>query len=171
MNYYFKKIIKMIIAVVILVSIDQITKYMAVEFLTNNSIDIIPGFFKLELLYNNGAAFGILSNSRLFFCILTVILCVIIEYVYIKTPANKKYIFLNIILLVFLSGAIGNLIDRIKTGLVVDFLSFKFGSYYFPTFNVADIYVTVSAIVLLLLLFFYYKDEDLAFISPIKHND
>lgn len=163
-----KNIIVLIAIIVVLVSLDQITKYLAVYYLTDNTINIINNFFKLELLYNSGAAFGILKNSRILFCIMTIVFCVALEYVYFKIPNEKKFNILKLDLIVLLSGAIGNLIDRIKSGQVVDFLSFKFGSYYFPTFNTADIYVTVAAILLFVLVVFYYSDSDFEKIFPSK---
>ena len=71
-------------------------------------------------------------------------------------------------MIILLSGAVGNLIDRIKCGYVVDFLAFDFGSYKFPRFNVADIYVCVSAAILFILIIFVYSDEQLHDILNMK---
>ena len=93
------------------------------------------------------------------------------EFVYFRIPDEKKFGILRIDIIVLTAGAIGNLVDRIKTGEVVDFLSFKFGNYYFPTFNVADIYVTVSAVTLFIVIVFYYSDSDFEKIFPPKNPD
>ncbi len=85
-----------------------------------------------------------------------------IAYVLIKTPYQKKYIKLHITLVFIASGAIGNLIDRIRYDYVVDFLYFSLIN--FPIFNVADIYVTLSSIMLASLLLFVYKESDLDFL-------
>ena len=166
-----KKIIFMVVIVAILVAADQVTKYLAEYYLADNSVEVIRNFMSLELLYNSGAAFGILKNSRILFCILTVIFCIALEFVYFRIPDEKKFGLLRIEIIVLTAGAIGNLVDRIKTGEVVDFLSFKFGNYYFPTFNVADIYVTVSAVTLFIVIVFYYSDSDFEKIFPPKNPD
>ena len=169
-NTKFKKIVNMVIITAILVAIDQITKFFAEHYLYDNSVDIISNFFKLDLLYNSGAAFGILKNSRILFCVLTVFFCIVLEFFYFKMPDENKFNILKYDIIILFSGAIGNLIDRIKTGEVIDFLSFKFGDYYFPTFNIADIYVTVSAILLLILVVFYYSDSDFEKIFHTSNN-
>ena len=75
-------------------------------------------------------------------------------------PVNKRFLILRILILLIAAGAVGNFIDRIRQGYVVDFFYFKLIN--FPIFNVADIYVSVGMVILALLIFFYYKDEDLA---------
>lgn len=166
-----KKLLYMIVIVAILAAIDQITKYLAVYYLTGNPVSVIKNFMNLDLLYNSGAAFGILKNSRVLFCIITIIFCMALEFVYFKIPDEKKFWILQLDIIVLIAGAVGNLIDRIKMGKVVDFLSFKFGSYYFPTFNLADICVTVSAVLLFFLVLFYYSDSDFEKIFPSKKSN
>lgn len=165
-----KHIIWFAVVTIILVFIDQFTKAAAVNYLTDNTIVVIKDFFKLELLWNRGAAFGILQNSRIFFCVLTITFCLIIEFFYFRIPNIKRYIFLRVDLIVLMAGAIGNLIDRLKRGSVIDYLAFNFGSYHFPSFNVADIYVSVSAICFLILIILYYKDEELSAVFSVKRN-
>lgn len=165
-----KRIISFVLITVLLVSIDQITKALAVYFLTDNKITIIPDFLSLELLWNRGAAFGILQDSRVFFCILTIVVCLIIEFYYFRIPNEKEFRFLKITFVILLSGAIGNLVDRIKRGSVIDYIAFTFGTYHFPSFNVADMFVSVSAILMLILIVFYYKDEQLIRIFSLKGN-
>ena len=81
-KHYLKKSIIFIIICIVLISLDQITKYAAVNSLTDNTKVLIKNFLSLELVYNNGAAFGILQNQRVLFCIITIILCIIIEFIY-----------------------------------------------------------------------------------------
>ena len=88
---------------------------------------------------------------------------VAVIYAMIRMPLTKKYVPLTICMLMVMSGAIGNMIDRVTNGYVVDFLYFRLIN--FPIFNVADCYVTVSAFVLVLLFMFYYKEEDLKVFS------
>ena len=101
---------------------------------------------------------GFFRTSDGFFVIMTVVILVIVSWFYGRTPVEKRYLPLRICMIVLTAGAIGNFIDRLTRGYVVDF--FYFSLIDFPIFNVADIYVTVTFIVLVLLIFFYYKDED-----------
>jgi len=168
-----KKIPFHILTVILLIFIDQITKYFAVKNLSGNSgIELIKGVFKLYLLEggNSGAAFGILQGQFYFFAVITVLIVGAIVFILLKIPFNdKRYIPMRITLLFLISGAIGNFIDRvysfITTGRssVVDFLYFHL--IEFPIFNVADIYVTLSAIALFVLVIFYYKDSDFGFLK------
>ena len=85
-------------------------------------------------------------------------------YAFWKLPENRRYLPLKACLVLIVSGAAGNLIDRVVQGYVVDFLYFKLID--FPIFNVADCYVTVATAILLFLLMFYYSDEELEALSP-----
>lgn len=145
---------------VILILADQLTKRFAVEHLKNQaSISIWKGVFELHYLENHGAAFGLLQNRRAFFLITTALLLVFIVFFYFRQiPDEPRYRPLNLIAVLFFAGAIGNFIDRIKNGYVVDF--FYFVLIDFPIFNVADIYVVVAAFLLIVLGIFYYKEED-----------
>ena len=163
-----RALIPLILLTVILIIIDQTAKHIAEITLISGDISLINEFFYLELVHNRGAAFGILENSRLFFCVITLIFVIALELFYIRIPAKKEYKILRYDLIILLSGAVGNLIDRIKCGYVVDFLAFDFGNYKFPRFNVADIYVTTAAIALIILVIFYYKDEDFEFLGGKK---
>ena len=93
----------------------------------------------------------------------------VIVYMLIKIPRNKHYFALEFLLVLVASGAVGNLIDRISLGYVVDFFYFKLID--FPIFNVADIYVSVSCIFLAVLLIFFYKEQDFQFISKNKKKE
>ncbi len=147
-----------VLCIVIGIAIDQYTKYLAVTQLQNAPIPIIEGVFELRYLENRGASFGILQNQQWLFLIITVILLVIITRLYIKLPRSKRTWPLRICMLLITAGAIGNMIDRIRLGYVVDFLYFKLID--FPIFNVADIYVTVSTLLIVFLILFYYKEEE-----------
>ncbi len=148
-----------LIAVIVLFVADRITKIWAVARLKDNTnITIIKNVFVLQYLENRGAAFGMLQGKRLFFAVITVIVAAIIIYIYIFMPVKKKYLPLRIVMIMIFAGAIGNFIDRIAQGYVVDF--FYFSLINFPIFNVADIFVTIGAILLVLLILFKYKEED-----------
>lgn len=142
------------------VILDQLSKYMAVHFLQGtDGIDLIPGVFRLTYLENRGAAFGVLQGQQWFFYIITAVILVVVVLAYVRIPAGRIFLPLQICAVFIVSGALGNLIDRVRLGYVVDF--FYFELIDFPVFNVADIFVTVSAVLLAVLLLLYYKEEDL----------
>ncbi len=153
-----------IISVAILVILDQFTKHLAVKYLMDKeSIVIIPKVLELTFLKNRGAAFGILQDQKVFFVMIAIMIMIVIAYVLLQLPLEKKYNILQIILVMIASGAAGNMIDRIRNDYVVDFISFVIIN--FPIFNVADIYVTVSTILFIILFLFYYKEKDFDFLS------
>lgn len=183
--------IKSTIIVAILILIDQITKMFAFNGLKNTpGITIINGVFELKYLENQSAAFSLdpisliykifhityfdthpqvfLNCKMAFFIVLTVVVLVIIALLYQRIPWNRRFLPLNAILIGFFAGAIGNLIDRIVHNYVIDF--FYFSLINFPIFNVADIYVTLSAIALIIVVFFYYKEEDYSVIFSSSKN-
>lgn len=150
---------------IILILIDQFAKYLAVTFLKDGGpFIIIDGVFQLHYLENRGAAFGMLQGRQLIFVAGAVIICLIIALLYQKMPLEKKYMPLRVCAVLLCSGAIGNMIDRVRLNYVIDF--FYFELIDFPIFNVADCYVVVSCIAFVVLILFYYReDEDFAWIS------
>ena len=160
--------ISAILLVLVGVWFDQFTKTLAVDHLKGQDpFILIKNVFQFEYLENHGAAFGILQNKQIFFFIIVLIISVFIIWFYLHVPMTKKLLPLRICAVFIFSGAIGNFIDRLKLGYVVDFFYFKLID--FPVFNVADIYVTVGTFILAFLLLFYYKEEDLdRIISQLK---
>ncbi|MFZ5827406.1 MAG: signal peptidase II [Bacillota bacterium] len=131
-----------IIALVVL-ALDQYTKWLVLTRMTlHEEIPVIAGFFSLQFVYNPGAAFGMLANQRWFFVIVTLIAVGGILY-YLRRPEAQHWL-ARFSLGILLGGAVGNLIDRLRFGQVVDFLLFYWRDYYFPNFNVADIGITVG---------------------------
>lgn len=186
-----KQFILSTVIVAVLVVIDQITKAMAVLFLKNKpAIPIIKDVFELKYLENTSAAFGmdpisllhkvfqfeifntnpeLYLNVRMgFFYLLTFVMIWLLGLLYLRIPNEKRFRYMDWIMIFMIAGAIGNLIDRVMQQYVVDFLYFKLIN--FPIFNVADIYVTCAAIALLILGLIYYKDEDIERIFPSKKN-
>lgn len=159
------------LAVLLLVGLDQLTKYLARTFLMNNEPFVIwKGVFELSYVENRGAAFSMLQNQRTFFLILTPVVLLLIVLYYARVPQGKRYLPIRLVAVLLVAGAIGNYIDRLFLHYVVDFLYFKLID--FPVFNVADCYVTVAAVLLLALILFYYKEEELEFLfhNPLKKN-
>lgn len=165
------KYIKALAAIFVLVLIDRLTKSLAVTYLMGQEpIPIIKGVFELQYLENQGMAFGLFQDQRIFFIITTVLILCVIAFCYYRIPDGKKYIPLKVVGVFILAGAIGNFIDRMVNGYVVDFFYFKLID--FPIFNMADIYVTVSGIVLFMLVLFYYKGEsDFDFLSFKRNSE
>lgn len=154
-----KQMILSAAGVIILVLIDQITKYMAQKALRGkSSFPIIKGVFELHYLENRGSAFGLLQGQRIFFIVTAALMLMLIPYVYTKIPQGRRFNFLRIVAVMYLAGAAGNAVDRIIHGYVIDF--FYFSLIDFPIFNVADIYVSTATFCLIVLILFYYKDED-----------
>lgn len=153
-----------LIGIILLIAVDQLTKYLAVQQLKDKPAYIIlDGILELNYLENKGAAFGMLQNQKVFFIFVAIVILSVIAYVLFKTPDHKKYRALHILLSLIAAGAIGNMIDRIRLDYVVDFIYIVLIN--FPIFNVADIYVTFATAILVLILLFVYKEQDLNFIS------
>ncbi len=158
--------IKHLLLFIILVAIDQLTKYwVRTDLISRNPIDIIPGVLNLQHTTNNGAVWGIMSGKVPFLIIFTMIVMVLIIFLYFKIPQAKKYNALKLLVVFIMAGAIGNFIDRIFLGHVIDFIYFELIN--FPLFNVADSYLTVSSVLLFILAIFYYKDDDFAFLEQL----
>ena len=148
-----------ILIITAFVFLDQFTKHLAVLYLKDQpNIVWIKGVMELEYLENRGAAFGILQNQPWLFILLFFLFVTAVIIFYCRMPMEKKYLPVQIISLFLIAGGLGNLIDRIRLGYVIDF--FYFSLINFPVFNMADIYVTVSMAILFVLLIFYYKEED-----------
>lgn len=152
------------LGMILLILADQFTKHLAVMYLKEKpAVPIIRDVLELSYLENRGAAFGMLQNQKIFFVFVASIILAVIAYVIFKMPVDKKYNKLHVFLTLVASGAIGNMIDRLRLDYVVDFISFVL--IHFPIFNVADIYVTVATAFLVVLILFFYREEDLRFLS------
>lgn len=140
---------------VIIIILDQLSKFAAIKFLkTSAPYTIIPNFFQFNYVENYGAAFGILQNKKVFFIIITLAVIVGISFFLVKNYYNIN-IFMRIGLAMLLGGAIGNFIDRVRWSYVVDFISFRLiNRYEFPVFNIADIFVVIGTIIIVILILF-----------------
>lgn len=159
-----KLLIMDMLLLIILVTVDQFTKYIAVLKLKNQPVfSIIDGVLEFNYLENRGAAFGMLQNQKIFFVFVAVIFLGVIVYVLSRTPEEKKYTGLHILLIMIAGGAIGNMIDRLRLDYVVDFIYIVLIN--FPIFNVADMYVTFATAILVIQVLFVYKENDFNFLS------
>lgn len=135
---------------VVTLGLDIWTKYLVSTRMSElQEIHVIPGFFSLQFVYNPGAAFGVLANQRWLFVLVTLVAVGAMLYVILRRPEGRVGV-VPWALGLLLGGAIGNLIDRIRFGEVVDFLLFYWREYRFPNFNVADMGITVGVSLLVL---------------------
>ena len=159
-----------LIGFVILVGLDQWTKGLAVKHLMNQPPFVIwDGVFELLYSENRGAAFGMMQGKQFFFFLIALVVLAAVVYLLWKMPVTERYMPMAVCLMMVSAGAVGNMINRIGQGYVVDFLYFKLIN--FPVFNVADCYVTISAFLLILLVFFYYREEEMACFSLHKKEE
>ena len=130
------------------IAIDQLSKvFVANNFMTGQSVPVINNVFHLTYHLNDGAAFSLFGGKTLFLTIVSIVIIIgILIYIFVKKPSSNLEM-ISITLIV--SGAVGNLIDRIFRGAVVDFLDFTLIN--FPVFNVADCFVVIGGV-----LFFIY---------------
>jgi len=129
---------------------DQYTKIIAVEHLSYHQPVAVLPFLNFFLTYNEGAAFSFLSDAggwqRWFLIIISVTICLAI--VNFLGKLDTKHTVQRMGLIILLSGAIGNLIDRIRNGYVIDFIQIYYESWYWPTFNIADSLITIGVVIL-----------------------
>mgnify|MGYP005773875893 CR=1 FL=1 len=146
-----------IIAIVLLIAADQAVKFWVVAHLAEGeTAPLLPGFVELLRLHNYGAAWSSFSGMRWFLIILTSVLMVILAVVLVKKIVRHPLGRTALVLI--LAGGIGNLIDRVRLGYVVDMFNFQFMSY--PVFNVADICVVCGVILLVIYYLFFYEKYD-----------
>ncbi len=140
------------------VTLDQISKQVVMDHLApHRVVEVIPGFFNLVLVRNRGIAFGLLNQdsgqlvSYLLMGIAVIAILFLVGWVF-GTKEPRPLFVLSIALI--LGGAIGNLIDRVRLGSVMDFLDFHVGTYHWPAFNVADSAITIGTLSLAYFLLF-----------------
>jgi len=144
----FKKYSKLLLISVVIVAFDQITKSIILNSLElYHSIKIIPGFFNITHIHNPGGAFGFLADQSasvriIVFLFVSILALGFIFYFYQKTPETHKMLATGFALI--FGGAIGNLIDRVRFGTVVDFLDVYIKNLHWPAFNVADSAITIG---------------------------
>ena len=157
MKFYFGYLISLAIVI-----FDQLSKWIAERYLLlHHPVPVMPSF-NWTLMYNEGAAFSFLSDAggwqRWFLSALSLIVSAIFV-VWIYRLKNKQA-GLSVALSLILGGAIGNLIDRIATGRVVDFIQWYYADYYWPAFNIADSAICVGAALLLISSFIEPPEKD-----------
>jgi signal peptidase II len=152
-NFLKKNIIIFVLGAAAVIVLDQITKSaITSRFAMHEAYPIINGFFNLVYVMNPGAAFGFLANMSgtfryVFFTGITVVVILLIIYYIVKSKPQNMLMVISLTLI--FAGAVGNLIDRIRFGAVVDFLDVYVGTAHWPAFNVADSAISVGAVLMI----------------------
>ena len=144
-------------------AVDQLTKYLAAQHLVGNTVTLIPGLLQLHYVTNDGMALSLLRGARWLFVVMTAVFLVVVILVIAKKWLKKKPELWC--LAAITGGAIGNFIDRISTGLVIDMICIP----WFSTFNVADLFITFGAGILV--LYILLKDKELLADEPKKKDE
>ena len=143
--------------------IDQMTKAWAVKNLRLGDREIISGFLNFAYAQNTGVAFSMLDDQgdagRWGLSVVAFIAAGLVLYFFWRTPRSDDRILGALALL--LAGIVGNVVDRARLGFVVDFIDVQFGSWHYPTFNVADMAICIGAGILILDMFLTKKKEEI----------
>lgn len=136
----------------LVVAADQATKWLAVRNFTGRTFTVIPHFFDLVLVHNTGAAFGFLNDAggwqNVFFVAVAIVVSLVLVFMLRRLGAEDGVS--GWALALILGGALGNLIDRLRLGYVIDFVDWYYGRWHWPAFNVADAAITIGALLLVL---------------------
>lgn len=159
-----RKIVMLLLVLAAGVLLDLVTKLWVMQALPLGAqVPVIKGFFNLVHIHNRGAAFGLLSGwlspsfARLFFICTNGLVLAVVGYLWWRLPADNWPPALGYSLII--AGAVGNLVDRVRWGEVVDFLDLYWGRYHWPAFNVADSLVCLGAGILIWVILREEKDE------------
>ncbi len=145
---------------VVVIALDQLSKHWAVMHLTQGPVTVLP-FLNFYLAFNYGAAFSFLSNpggwtGYLFLAVALAVSGVLSVWLW-RTPASEKWKAFAISAII--GGAIGNVIDRLWHGFVIDFIDFHVAGWHFATFNVADAAISVGAAILIVVMLFEGREQ------------
>jgi signal peptidase II len=147
----------------LVVVLDRLTKWVVSQRITlHDSVDVIPGIFRLTHVQNQGAAFGLFSESPSEWKVAMLILFSVAALAVVSALLWKNGNAMNataIALSLVFGGALGNLWDRVSSGRVIDFLDFYVGSHHWPAFNIADSAIVVGALLLLSEIFWAPQEE------------
>ncbi len=152
------KLMQLLTVMLPVTAVDQATKAVVAAVIDRyRTITVIPGFFNLTHITNPGGAFGFLASQgtavrNIFFFTISWLAILLVLYFFWRTPRSHRI--LSAAFAMILGGAIGNMIDRVRLGSVIDFLDFYVGKYHWPAFNVADSAITVGMFIFVFHLLF-----------------
>lgn len=139
-----------VLLVGLVVVADQLTKWLAVTELAGRTVTVIPRYFDFVLVHNTGAAFGFLSNAggwqNVFFIVVAVLVSMMLVFMLRRLGPGERIT--GWALALILGGAMGNLVDRLRLGHVIDFVDWYYGRWHWPAFNIADAAITIGAALL-----------------------
>lgn len=138
-------IILSIVLVIVLLGIDLLLKYLVSTYLT--TVNIIDNFFSLTYVLNDGAAFSLFA-SRIYLLIFIAIICLFFIIYELKNNLDDRVLSIGYSLV--LAGLLGNFLDRLIDGYIIDYLSFKILGYNYPIFNFADILIVVGIVIVII---------------------
>jgi len=148
----YEKDVKFVLIALAVVVLDQLTKWLVRVRVGEGSIPVLGDFLQLQVVHNTGVTFGLAQGHNLLFALLTLVIVIVLLVYYAKIHREKAIP--SALTAVIVGGALGNLIDRLVFGQVIDFIAFSF----WPTFNLADSAITLGVIGLVFYLFKYQKD-------------
>ena len=152
-----KKYIIFSIAIILLTLFDQISKIIVINnFKLYDSVILINNFLKFYYLKNTGASFGILSGKTLLIILISVVMII---YLIREIKNHKESNLLLVSSSLIISGAFGNLIDRVFRGYVIDFISFTLFNREMPVFNLADTFITIGVILYIIMIIMESSNE------------
>lgn len=153
-----------VLVMAVAIILDQYTKVLAIRHLQGKEpYVLIKDVLEFQFFSNTGIAWSMLEGQIVFILFTGIVLLSVMLFFIIKLPDYKKFHVLYFLCGVLAGGAIGNMIDRIRLGYVVDFIYVSLIN--FPIFNVADMCIVVSIILFSILFLFVYKEEDLSFLN------
>lgn len=139
------------LVITVLVLLDQVIKFLADRILSQyETLAVIPSVLHLTFVKNYGAAFGILQNQRIFLLLITLAILIFIIWYLFRSNINNNLFFWSVLLIV--SGGVGNLIDRLFKGYVIDYIDFRLIN--FSVFNLADSYVFIGTVLMVIYFIF-----------------
>ena len=135
---------------------DQISKFWILNYLGENNVKSLGPFIDLYLVWNNGISYGWFSayNGRIIIIVISVFICIYLTYMLIQTT-SKLYVYS---LGLLLGGALGNIVDRVIHGKVIDFIALHYQKHYWYIFNIADMWITIGIIIILINTFIIKGD-------------
>ena len=153
-----------LLVMVLAIAADQFTKHLTLLYLKDKTpVSLIDGVLELHFYPNTGIAWSMLEGQLFFIVFMGIVFLSVMLFFVLRLPEQKKFHILYILSGLLAGGALGNMIDRIRLGYVVDFIYFSLID--FPVFNLADVYVVVSGILLILFVCTKYRDDDFSFLS------